>query len=304
MPKICMLGSLNIDMTIFVPHFNQPGESLTGTDLKIFTGGKGGNQSIACARLGADVQMIGCLGSDAGGGMYRGVLEKEGIDTKFVATAENVASGTAFIEVVPSGENRIAVAQGANDVLNPEIVRAGEEAIAACDVYMSQLENPMDAIMEGLRLAKKYSRTVVLDPAPARPLPDEIFALCDYLTPNETELEIITGMPVDTVEQAITAARTLIAKGAKAVINKRGAAGSLLITADDARMFPGFTVRAVDTTAAGDSFNAGFSIGIARGYAIEDAIKLGNAVGALSTTKSGAQAAMPTQAEVDAFLAG
>lgn len=101
MPKICMLGSLNIDMTIFVPHFNQPGESLTGTDLKIFTGGKGGNQSIACARLGADVQMIGCLGSDAGGGMYRGVLEKEGIDTKFVATAENVASGTAFIEVVP-----------------------------------------------------------------------------------------------------------------------------------------------------------------------------------------------------------
>lgn len=111
-------------------------------------------------------------------------------------------------------------------------------------------------------------------------------------------------MPVDTVEQAITAAQTLIAKGAKAVINKRGAAGSLLITADDARMFPGFTVRAVDTTAAGDSFNAGFSIGIARGYAIEDAIKLGNAVGALSTTKSGAQAAMPTQAEVDAFLAG
>ena len=304
MPKICMLGSLNIDMTIFVPHFNQPGESLTGTDLKIFTGGKGGNQSIACARLGADVQMIGCLGSDAGGGMYRDVLEKEGIDTKFVATAENVASGTAFIEVVPSGENRIAVAQGANDVLNPEIVRAGEEAIAACDVYMSQLENPMDAIMEGLRLAKKHGRTVVLDPAPARPLPDEIFALCDYLTPNETELEIITGMPVDTVEQAITAARTLIAKGAKAVINKRGAAGSLLITADDARMFPGFTVRAVDTTAAGDSFNAGFSLGIARGYAIEDAIKLGNAVGALSTTKSGAQAAMPTQAEVDTFLAG
>ena len=111
-------------------------------------------------------------------------------------------------------------------------------------------------------------------------------------------------MPVDTVEQAITAARTLIAKGAKAVINKRGAAGSLLITTDDARMFPGFTVRAVDTTAAGDSFNAGFSIGIAREYAIEDAIKLGNAVGALSTTKSGAQAAMPTQAEVDAFLAG
>lgn len=303
MPKICVLGSLNIDMTIFVPHFNQPGESLTGTDLKIFTGGKGGNQSIACARLGADVSMIGCLGGDAGGGMYRNVLEKEGVNTGYVATAAEVASGTAFIEVVPSGENRIAVAQGANDALNPEIVRAGEKAIAECDVYMSQLENPMAAVMEGMRLAKKHGRTVVLDPAPAKPLPDEVFVLCDYLTPNETELEILTGMPVNTVEQAVEAARSLIAKGAKAVINKRGAAGALLVTADEVRMFGGYTVKAVDTTAAGDSFNAGFSVGIARGFTIEDAIMLGNAVGAISTMKSGAQAAMPTQAEVDAFVA-
>lgn len=301
MKKICVLGSMNIDYTFSVPYFNQPGESLTAYSMAIYTGGKGGNQAIAAARMGGDVAMIGCLGCDANGDMYREKMIAEGIDVEGIGKAD-IPSGSAFIEVDPSGENRIAVAQGANDVLNPELVQKVEGKIAAADIYLTQLENPVAAILEGMRLAKKHGATVILDPAPAKPLSDEMIALCDYMTPNETELEILTGMPVETVDQAIAAARSLIALGAKAVINKRGGAGALLITADEATMYPGFKVDVVDTTAAGDSFNAGFAVGLARKLPLADAIRLANAVGALSTTKAGAQAAMPTQAEVDALM--
>ena len=302
MKKICVFGSLNIDMTIFVPHFNAPGETLTGTGMSIFTGGKGGNQAVACARLGAPVKMIGCLGDDANGGMYYDTLVKEGVDVSGLRRCENITSGIAFIEVVPEGENRIALAVGANGLLTPEVARDSEAAIAECGVYMTQLENPLEAIMEGMRIAHDHGVTVVLDPAPARPLPDQIFGLCDIVTPNETELNILTGMPTDTVDEAVAAARSLIARGAKLVLNKRGAAGVLLVTADECRMIPGFRVEAVDTTAAGDSFNAGLAVGLADGLAIDDAIRLANATGAISTTRLGAQPAMPTREQAEALI--
>lgn len=302
MKKICVFGSLNIDMTIFVPHFNAPGETLTGTGMSIFTGGKGGNQAVACARLGAPVKMIGCLGDDANGGMYCDTLVKEGVDVSGLRRCENITSGIAFIEVVPEGENRIALAVGANGLLTPEVARDSEAAIAECGVYMTQLENPLEAIMEGMRIAHDHGVTVVLDPAPARPLPDQIFGLCDIVTPNETELNILTGMPTDTVDEAVAAARSLIARGAKLVLNKRGAAGVLLVTADECRMIPGFKVEAVDTTAAGDSFNAGLAVGLADGLAIDDAIRLANATGAISTTRLGAQPAMPTREQAEALI--
>lgn len=302
MKKICVFGSLNIDMTIFVPHFNAPGETLTGTGMSIFTGGKGGNQAVACARLGAPVKMIGCLGDDANGGMYYDTLIKEGVDVSGLRRCENITSGIAFIEVVPEGENRIALAVGANGLLTPEVARDSEAAIAECGVYMTQLENPLEAIMEGMRIAHDHGVTVVLDPAPARPLPDQIFGLCDIVTPNETELNILTGMPTDTVDEAVAAARSLIARGAKLVLNKRGAAGVLLVTADECRMIPGFKVEAVDTTAAGDSFNAGLAVGLADGLAIDDAIRLANATGAISTTRLGAQPAMPTREQAEALI--
>ena len=302
MKNICVIGSLNIDMTLFVPHFNAPGETLTGTGMQIFTGGKGGNQAVACARLGAPVRMVGCLGDDANGRMYMDVLKKEGVDTSGMTVCEGVTSGVAFIEVVPQGENRIALAVGANGELSPEVVRAHEDAVAACGVCMVQLENPLESIIEGMKLAKKHGLTVILDPAPARPLPDEIFGLCDIVTPNETELQILTGMSTDTVEDAVKAARTLIERGARTVLNKRGAAGVLLVTVDECRMIPGFRVNAVDTTAAGDSFNAGLAVGLADGMAIDDAIRLANAVGALSTTKAGAQPAMPGREQAEALI--
>ena len=303
MKKICVFGSLNIDMTLFVPHFNLPGETLTGTGMSIFTGGKGGNQAVACARLGAPVKMIGCLGDDANGAMYYEKLKEEGVDVSGLKVCKDITSGMAFIEVVPEGENRIALAVGANGLLTEEVARESAAAIAECGVYMTQLENPLEAIIEGMRIAHENGLTVVLDPAPARPLPDGIFALCDVVTPNETELNILTGMPTDTLEEAEAAARTLLARGAKMVLNKRGAAGVLLVTADACRLIPGFKVNAVDTTAAGDSFNAGLAVGLADGMDIEQAIRLANATGAISTTRLGAQPAMPTRAQAEALMA-
>lgn len=302
MKKICVLGSLNVDMTVSVPYFNQPGESLTGTALAVYTGGKGGNQAVAAARLGADVTMIGCLGGDGNGELYRETLKREGVCADGVATASDAPSGMAFIEVVPSGENRIAVVRGANDCLNAAQVQAMEGLIAGSGVLLCQLENPLDAILTGLKLARKHGLITILDPAPAQPLDDEMLALCDWLTPNETELGILTGMPVGTQEQAVAAARTLIARGARTVLNKRGAAGALLVTATDCMSVPGFTVKAVDTTAAGDSFNAGLAVGLAEGLDAAAAIRLANAVGALSTTRAGAQPAMPCREEAERLV--
>lgn len=302
MKKICVLGSLNVDMTVSVPYFNQPGESLTGTGLGVYTGGKGGNQAVAAARLGADVTMIGCLGGDGNGELYRRTLEREGVCVDGVATAADGPSGMAFIEVVPSGENRIAVVRGANDRLDAAQVRAAEALIAGSDVLLCQLENPLDAILAGMKLARKHGLVTILDPAPAQPLDDEMLALCDWLTPNETELGILTGMPVETQEQAAAAARTLIARGARKVLNKRGAAGALLVTATECLSVPGFLVKAVDTTAAGDSFNAGLAVGLAEGLDVAAAIRLANAVGALSTTRAGAQPAMPRRGEAEKLI--
>ena len=304
MKKICVFGSLNVDMTLFVPRFNLPGETLTGTGMSIFTGGKGGNQAVACARLGADVMMIGCLGDDANGRMYYDVLKREGVDVSGMTVCSGVTSGVAFIEVTPDGENRIALSPGANALLSAERARQFEGEIARCGVYMTQLENPLEAIIEGARLAHAHGLKVVPDPAPARELPDEVFHYCDYVTPNETELSILTGMPADTVDQAVAAARTLIKRGARTVLNKRGAQGVLWVTAEDHELVPGYKVEAVDTTAAGDSFNAGFAVGLSEGMNDRDALRLANAVGALSTTKAGAQPAMPDRARAGALVKG
>ena len=290
---ICVFGSLNIDLTVRLARFHVPGETVTGKSFHTFTGGKGGNQAVAAARLGSAVRMVACLGADANGAMYRDVLKKEGVDVSRVQVLEEETSGVALIEVDDAGENRIAIVAGANGRVDAALAREASEAIARSRCLLLQLETPMEGVMEAARVARQSGVTVILDPAPARPVPDELLALCDYVTPNETELHTLTGLPTDSEAEAAAACQSLIQRGAGAVINKRGPKGALLVTAEGARPAPGFRVQAVDTTAAGDTFNAGFAVGLDKGWSVDQSLRLANAAAAISTTALGAQAAMP-----------
>ena len=300
---VCVFGSLNIDLTVRLQRFHAPGETVTGRSFHTFTGGKGGNQAVAAARLGAKTAMIACLGADANGDMYLRALAKEGVDEARVARMMGETSGVALIEVDDAGENRIAVLPGANACLTAALAREVRDTIAARVYLLLQLETPLEGVIEAARIAHEAGLTVILDPAPARPLPDGLLALCDYLTPNETELAALAGCPAESEADAVAACRRLLARGAGAVINKRGAKGALLVTREDVLSAPGFRVNAVDTTAAGDTFNAGFAVGLDRGMRVEDALRFANAAAALSTTALGAQPAMPTLDEALALMA-
>lgn len=304
MDKLCVVGSLNVDLTVTVPRFHLPGESMFALSFNTYTGGKGGNQAIAAARLGADVTMVGCLGNDSFSNIYLEALDREGISREGIVLTHEAPTGIAFIEVDPAGENRILVNKGANDELSCEAVTQKEALIRSAGVCLFQLENPLPAINHAMAIARQAGAKVILDPAPVphTKVSEAIFALCDVVTPNETELNLLTGMPVDTLEEAAAAAMKLIAQGARAVINKRGAQGALLVTSQGYKLYPGFKVKVVDTTAAGDSFNAGLGVGLAMGWELGEAIVLANAVGALSTTAQGAQAAMPTMEQAMALL--
>lgn len=302
MKKICVVGSINVDLTISIPRFHAPGETIEGTSFATFTGGKGGNQSIAAARLGADVTLVGAIGEDDFGKRYLETFRKEGVDPAGVTAIPGETTGTALIEVAADGDNRIAYVSGANGKLTEALIDAQRAQIESAGVFMFQMETYLPGAFHAAKLAHDAGAIVILDPAPAQPVTAEWLSYCDYVTPNETELALLTGMPVTTLEEAEAAARKLLAMGAKAVLNKRGAQGVLLVTAEGAQLHKGFKVHAVDTTAAGDSFNAGFAVGLAMGKPLAEAIRLANAVGALSTTAAGAQAAMPTMAAAEALM--
>lgn len=303
MKKICVIGSLNVDLTVSVPRFNLPGETIFGTDFKTYPGGKGGNQAVAAAKLGADVTMCGALGDDGNSEVYRGLMKKLGI-RDLVRVVPGVPSGVALIEVDTAGENRIVVISGANMKVDPAQLDADMESIMECDVFLLQLEIPLDTIEYIAEKLHAAGKTVILDPAPApaTPLSDRLLASVDYVTPNETELAAISGCPTGTEAEIEAAAHVLQAKGCANVIAKIGARGAMWGGADGMIRVPGFKVKAVDTTAAGDSFNAGFAVGLAEGKSVSDAIRFANAVGALSTTAVGAQGAMPSYAQAEALM--
>ncbi|MDL2206392.1 ribokinase [Eubacteriales bacterium OttesenSCG-928-N13] len=303
MKKLCVIGSLNTDLTIFVPRFHAPGETISGSAFHIYPGGKGGNQAVALARLGADLAMVGALGRDANGEMYQKVLEQEHIDHSLVKRANEIESGVALIEVcTQSGDNRIAIAAGANALVDIDYMDEVLPSLLGFDIFLLQLETPLDAVSYVAQKLRAAGKIVILDPAPAQPLPDELIAASSYITPNETELQLLTGMPTETDEQIKAAAQTLLARGAQAIIAKVGKRGAMLLNASGVQMAPGFKVDAVDTTAAGDSFNAGFAFALSEGMDELDALRFANAVGALSTTAAGAQAAMPSRQQVDEFM--
>jgi ribokinase len=303
MPSITVVGSLNMDLVVRVAHLPAPGETILGRDYRTIPGGKGANQAVAAARLGGVVHMVGRLGSDQSGQSLRANLSAEGINTDFVRADPVLASGIAMITVDEAGANTIIVASGANMTLTPQHIREAFKGIAMMDVVVLQLESPLECVLEAARLGRARGAKVVLNPAPARQLPDEIYKTVDVLVPNETETSLLTGSLVGTLEQAEQAAGRLLEMGAGEVVLTLGSRGALVVTPGQSAIhIPPHAVEVVDTTAAGDAFVAGLAVGLAQGLDLVEASRLGNAAGAVAVTRLGAQPSMPTRTDLIGLL--
>lgn len=302
MKKICVIGSINMDLTTLVERFPNPGETITGKSFGNYPGGKGANQAVSAGRLGADVSMIGKLGDDIYGLQYLQVFKDNYVKSNRVGIEKSISSGIAVIEVDGSGENHIIVIPGTNGLVNNEFIDEQIDYLYQCDIFLFQLEIPLDTVIYAMKKLKEKNKVVILDPAPAKILPDEIYSNIDFITPNESEIKILTGMEIKTEDDLEKAARILLAKGVNTVIAKAGNNGAYIIDKNYLKHIPGFKVKTVDTTAAGDSFNGGFAFYLSKGNDVETCVKFANAVAALSTTALGAQGAMPTLDKVMNFI--
>jgi ribokinase len=303
MRKICVAGSLNMDLVVTVARFPQPGETLVGKDFETFPGGKGANQAVAAGRLESGVQMIGKIGDDTFGERLNNTLQDNGVITDGLAVESGTSSGIAVIEVDGLGENHIIIVPGANGKVDQKFMESRMNMMLGSDIFLLQLEIPLATVVYLAGKLREYGKTVILDPAPARILPDEILAHVDYLTPNENEIALLTERSVENESDLDAAARELLDRGVGCVILKAGKKGAYVIQkGQPLTHVPSFKVNPVDTTGAGDSFNAGFAVSLARGRGLIESVKYANAVGALSTTAKGAQNAMPTDAQVRKFL--
>ena len=302
MKKCAVIGSINMDMVLSVSRFPAAGETLTGGNFQTVPGGKGANQAVALGRLGATVRMAGRVGDDAFGRRYLDHFRQNGVDVRAVDAVAGTATGVADILVNAAGENCIVIAPGANGLCDLEWLDRALEATADCEIFLLQLEIPLDTVAEAVRRLRKMGKTILLDPAPAVPLPENVLSAVDFLTPNETELKAVTsGLPEDAgIEERV---RHLVGGSGRVVVHKRGADGAYIGTRDGIEHVPGFSVRAVDTTAAGDTFNAGLAAGLAMGWPLRDAVRLANAAGALAVTAYGAQEGMPSPEQAQALMA-
>ena len=301
--KVVVIGSLNMDLVTRAPRLPRGGETLIGQSFATVSGGKGANQAVAAARLGAQVSMVGCVGNDAYGEALREALLAEQIDCQAVSTVED-SSGVALIVVDDNSQNAIVIVAGANGALTPEVIDRFDAVLQAADVIICQLEVPDATVGHALKRGRELGKTVILNPAPAsRPLPADWNAAIDYLIPNESEASALSGLPVDSLSTAETAAARLIAMGAGKVIITLGSQGSLFADGQRFEHFPAAKVKAVDTTAAGDTFVGGFAAALAAGKSEADAIRFGQVAAALSVTRAGAQPSIPTLSDVQAFKA-
>ncbi|WP_223529767.1 ribokinase [Pseudomonas sp. GL-R-19] len=299
--KVVVIGSLNMDLVTRAPRLPKGGETLIGQSFCTVSGGKGANQAVAAARLGAQVSMIGCVGSDAYGEALRGALLAEQIDCQAVSAVDG-SSGVALIVVDDSSQNTIVIVPGANGALTTEAIDRFESVIHAADVLICQLEVPDASVGHALKRGRELGKTVILNPAPAsRPLPSDWYASIDYLIPNESEASALSGLSVDSLDTAQAAATRLIALGAGKVIITLGAQGSLFADGQRFEHFPAPVVKAVDTTAAGDTFVGGFAAALAAGQDEVSAIRFGQVAAALSVTRAGAQPSIPALSDVQAF---
>jgi len=300
-PKIVVVGSSNMDLVVKSPRIPTVGETILGGDFIMTPGGKGANQAVAAAKLGAQVYFIAKLGHDVFAEQSLANFKKEGVNTKYVVQTKQAPSGVALIMVDENGNNVIVVAPGANQKLSPEDVKKAESDIGSCGAVVAQLEVPLETVEFAGRLANDSGVPFILDPAPAQNLGPEFLKMADVLTPNETEAQILTGKEVTDEDSARTAAEDLLERGARAVILTLGAKGFVLATRDRTEYVSAVNVDAVDATAAGDAFNGALAVGLAQGKTLDDAASFANYVAALSVTKMGAQSSMPTAEEVESF---
>jgi len=301
-PKIVIVGSSNTDMIIKVPHIPKPGETILGGKFSTASGGKGANQTVAAARSGGDVTLIARLGKDMFGEKALQGFVEDGINVDNIKTDPKEPSGVAEIFVDENGENSIAVASGANLNLSPQDVRKVKGVIANSDILLMQLEIPVDTVRTAAKIARKNGVKVILNPAPAQKLKDDLLQNISIITPNEIEAEMLTGIKVNDNTSAKQAADILLKKGIETVIITLGQRGAFYVTSKASKLISGFQVKAVDATAAGDTFNGALAVALGESMPLKNAISFANAAAALSVTKLGAQPSAPKRDEIEKLL--
>ena len=300
MKNICVIGSLNMDLVVKVDTMPKGGQTLIGSNFKEVPGGKGANQAVAMARLGGNVSMIGKVGNDGFGQTLLNALKTDNVNTDYIGIEEG-PTGVALITVDKNAENSIVVAPGANFKVAVEDIDNNIESINNSDIVVVQLETPLETIKYGLKKAKEAGKYTILNPAPAVVLEDEIIKNVDLLTPNETELEILSGVEINTEDDIKRAAQIMIDKGVKELIVTLGSKGSLYINKERSMFKSAYKVQAVDTTAAGDSYTGALAVALSNDKTIEEAMDFASKVGALSVMKEGAQSSLPTLKDVENF---
>ena len=300
MKKILVIGSLNMDSVIKTPRMPKPGETVMGPDISLIPGGKGANQAYAAGKLGGDVTMLGAVGADSFGDAMLDNLRSVNVDIKGICRLEGVHTGQAYITVNEEGQNSIIVISGANGEVTEKMIDENMDLIDESDIIIMQLEIPVETVKYVKEIAVKKEKMVILDPAPAvADLPDDFWKGIDYIKPNETELEVLTGRTMTTETELIEGAKEMLGKGVKTVIVTLGEKGCLYVSNKEEKIIPTKKVPVVDTTAAGDSFTAAFALSLSREESIEEAIAFGQKVSGIVVTKKGAQTSIPGIQELE-----
>lgn len=302
MKKVIVVGSLNVDLTVYTPRFPLAGQTVVGRTLKIGMGGKGSNQATAAHRSGGQVCMVGRMGRDAMADVVRAHYEREGMSRAYITESDTAETGTASIEVEDAGQNRIVIVKGANAELSAAQVEAAQAEFAAAGVVLTQLETGWEPIEAACRLARQNGIPFVLNPAPYQPIPAQLLQKVDWLTPNETEAAELAGLPVTNRQQAAAAAAAIRRMGVKNVLITLGSQGVYAVWQGGEELLPPPAVKAVDTTGAGDAFNGAFAVALAENRPVPEALRFASCCASLSVTRAGAAASMPCRQEILALL--
>ncbi|EKP94588.1 ribokinase [Thermaerobacter subterraneus] len=302
-PVVTVVGSFAVGLTLRADRFPVAGETVVGRDFDRGPGGKGSNQAVQAARLGADVEFVGLVGDDDLAAIAWELYRREGVGTRYLGVVQGRNTGVGFIVLNAAGENLIVLDPGANECLEPSHVERARERLARSHVVLTQLEIPARTAVHALRLAREAGVTAILNPAPARPLPLEDLALADIVTPNETELRILLGLAPDDPSDSLNLCRRLLDAGVRTVVLTRGARGVLVVEPRGVTEVAAFPVPVVDTTGAGDSFSATLAVSLAEGRPLMEAVRRAAAAGALTCTALGVIPALPRREQLEAFLA-